>query len=62
MLRWRQKILDLLHAVLEIFRRTVEVSLALLFAVGVVVGLQERIVRLDSCTDKVSISRPCRIA
>ena len=62
MLRWRQKILDLLHAVLEIFCRTVEVSLALLFAVGIVVGLQERVMRLDSCTDKVSISRPSQIA
>lgn len=39
MLRWRQKVLNLFHAVLEVFCRAVEVLLALLFAFKVVVGL-----------------------
>jgi hypothetical protein len=36
---WRQKVLNLFHAVLEVFCRAVEVLLAFLLALNVLVGL-----------------------
>lgn len=38
-LRWRQKVLDLFHAVLEVLCRAVEVLLAFLLALDVLVSL-----------------------
>ena len=39
MLWWRQKVLDLFHAVLEVFGRAVEVLLAFFLALDVLVSL-----------------------